>query len=189
MKSKRLTKILRFVLLFLLLTTLSWVSVPVQGQEQPQPVDPPNPSPLTQQQLDRVYCLPEVIGAMNTIWAATINGTSTWEAAFIVSSLGGVYIEPMERDRPYAQTVAIFGNTVALFHVHPNAQNFWRGEWPSTPENNYEGNGKGDTGLADEFKIDVYVVSSLALTRYRPGYGNSLEKVGMTWMKPGKECK
>lgn len=184
--TRRLIKA-KLLLSLILLPTLALGQKP-----QPQPPDPPQgTTPLTQTQIDRIYCLQPVIDAMKTIWAATSDGTGDWEAAFIVSHIGGIYIEPMERGRPYSQTVLIFGNTVALFHVHPNrcVDDNARCIWPSTPDDNYEHNGMGDTGMADKEKIDIYVVSKEGLTRYRPGVGNSIEKTGMTWTTAGKECK
>lgn len=164
------------------------LAVTAHGPKQPQPTQPPDilgAKPLTQSEVDRLYCRPEVIAAMDTVWQMTGDGTQEYEAAFIVSRLGNVYIEPMEPGRRHAQTVYIWGNTVALFHVHPNS---CACEWPSTPDDNYEHNGEGDTGLADKYKIDMYVVSDIALTRYRPGVGNEKLRVGADWMKPGKEC-
>lgn len=159
------------------------------AKEQPQPPDLTDPKPLTQTQLDRLYCLPGVIASMKTIWLATDDGMGSWEAAFIVSHVGNVYIEPMERGRPRAQTVFIFGNTVALFHVHPNDCDSEVCIWPSTPDDNYEHNGMGDTGLADKYKIDIYVLTNRALTRYRPGVGNEKLRDGLDWSKQCEEGK
>jgi hypothetical protein len=63
-----------------------------------------------------------------------------------------------------SQHVIVHSNTFALFHVHPNGG----GMWPSTPKNNYMGNGLGDTGFADKVGFDIYVVSSSGLTVYSP---------------------
>jgi hypothetical protein len=54
------------------------------------------------------------------------------------------------------------GTTFALFHVHPNT-----GSWqPSTPGNNYDSNRYGDTGIADKFNLQMYVVSRAGLGFY-----------------------
>ena len=110
------------------------------------------------------YCKANVIESMKTIRHETGNGTYGIEASF---SLQGtpenytVYYEPMTREQN-SQSIIIFKDTFAVFHVHPNRGGFM----PSTPYNNYLGNGAGDTGMADAHKLDIYVVSSRALSVY-----------------------
>jgi RHS repeat-associated protein len=80
-------------------------------------------------------------------------------------------------------TVAVTDSFMfALFHVHPNT-----GSWqPSTPQNNYEGNGLGDTGVADKFNLQMYVVSRAGLGLYDPTTKgpSTLVRPGMSWTKP-----
>jgi hypothetical protein len=114
-----------------------------------------------------IYCRPDVIKAMNFIWTESRNGTTGVEATFILNGMPSAYSIEQESmtDEKMQQTVHVYpGQTFALFHVHPNGG----GMYPSTPTNNYAGNDLGDTGFADKYGFDIYVVSYLGLTVYRP---------------------
>ena len=67
------------------------------------------------------------------------------------------------------------------FHVHPNT-----GSWqPSTPGNNAEGNKYGDTGYADLYNYQIYVMSRAGLGMYDPATKqSSLLRPNLDWTKP-----
>lgn len=135
----------------------------------------------------QLCCRPDVIDAMKTIWAQTMNGSSGSEASFTVNgSLAGYNIEPQPytNERSKQQLKIHPGVTFALFHVHPNAA----GPKPSTPGNNYENNRYGDTGYADMFKYDVYVVSKGGLWIYSWERKMDIQyRQNLDWTKPCSE--
>jgi len=65
--------------------------------------------------------------------------------------------------------------------VHPNT-----GSWqPSTPGNNAEGNKYGDTGYADLYNYQIYVMSRAGLGMYDPATKqSSLLRPNLDWTKP-----
>jgi hypothetical protein len=78
--------------------------------------------------------------------------------------------------------------TFALFHVHPNGG----GIFPSTPGSNAEGNAYGDTGVADKYGFQIYVVSKDGLTMYDPKTKETSKeplRKGLDWTKPCPEEK
>lgn len=113
-----------------------------------------------------IYCQPDVISAMKKIWAQSGNGTSSAESTFMLNGSPEKYkiVFAPYTNQPNSQTIKIQGNTWALFHVHPNSST-WE---PSTPGNNAENNGLGDTGLADKEDLQMFVVSSRGLGYYDP---------------------
>ncbi|MCL2659583.1 MAG: hypothetical protein FWD64_03575 [Acidobacteriaceae bacterium] len=136
----------------------------------------PNGKPL--------YCNADVISAMRTIWAQSANGTSGAEASFRLdgnTSNYSIVFTPFTNQRG-SQTIQIKpGTTFALFHTHPNF-----GSWqPSTPQNNFEGNPLGDTGVADKYNLQMYVVSQRGLGYYDPATGTSTQvRPGTSWANP-----
>jgi len=111
-----------------------------------------------------LYCQPRVISAMNAAWQETGDGTEPFEAAFALNGTADtyrVYREPHTEEK-FHQSVYVFSDTFALFHVHTNGT----GLFPSTPDDNYMGNGEGDTGVADKDHLDMYVMSEQGLTAY-----------------------
>ena len=112
-----------------------------------------------------IYCQPDVIKAMGTIWMMTGNGSTPMEATFILNGTPEAYTIEIEKSHNEAgsQSIYTLPATFAVMHVHPNRA----GAYPSTPKNSYTG-GQGDTGMADKLGVDVYVVSSRGLTVYYP---------------------
>lgn len=134
-----------------------------------------------------IYCQPAVIRAMRSIWQATGNGTQMYEASFALSGSPddpSIYMEPYTGETLH-QSVRTFADTFALFHVHPTGSS----PLPSTPLNNYLGDRKGDTGIADQLHLDIYVVSNQALSVY---YWQTRETVivrqGLSWSS-AKGCQ
>jgi hypothetical protein len=87
--------------------------------------------------------------------------------------------------------------TFANFHIHPKGLDSNNGA-PSTPENNYDNNGKGDTGAFDDIyslnqngkhqAISVYVMSWYGLSMYDPITKQSKQLVkGIGFLK-GEGC-
>ena len=132
----------------------------------------------------QLYCQPDIIQAMKGIWRQSGNGTSGAEASFRVDgSLTNYRIVPQPfTNQSHSQTLTIIpGTTFALFHVHPNTSG-WQ---PSTPGNNYEGNRFGDTGYADKYNFQTYVVSRKGLGMYDPATRtSSLLRPNLDWTKP-----
>lgn len=113
-----------------------------------------------------VYCQPDTIKAMKFIWSESNNGLSGVEASFMLNGTPEAYTieqEPMTGEKGMQTIIEYPGSTFAIFHVHPNSS----GQYPSTPSNNYMDNGMGDTGMADKWKIDIYVVHRFGLSAYR----------------------
>jgi hypothetical protein len=134
-----------------------------------------------------IYCQPDVIKAMGRIFMESANGTSGIEAAFVLNGTPEaytIYMEPATKEK-MQQNIYTWPNTFAVVHVHPNAS----GEYPSTPTNNYAGNGMGDTGMADKIHADIYVVSSRGLTVYYPATKNTtMLRRNFEWYN-AKNCK
>ena len=142
--------------------------------------DPPLPKPP-------VVCQPDVIQAMRTSWSQSSNGTSGNEAGFTLNGSADHYwIQQQYTNESHKMTISIRTPgmplpTFALIHVHPAGG----GAYPSTPGNNWEGNGLGDTGIADKYRIDVYVISQLGLTMYDPATGlSTMLRRGLDWTRP-----
>lgn len=105
---------------------------------------------------------PAVIDAMKQIFSQTGNGQTNQEAAFVVNGDGSVTMQPSGNAYGAHATLTIHPDTKAIFHVHPNNLSFY----PSTPGNNAEHNGLGDTGLGKKYHIDVYTLNRKGLTKY-----------------------
>jgi len=154
---------------------------PGGGGQQPTPT--PTPTPQTQKP---IYCQPDVIKAMERAWQRTANGTKGTEAGFVLNgSLSNYTIVDAKSgntQRYEKMSINLPGNpagaTFAVFHVHPNNG----GGYPSTPDNNALGNKQGDTGVADQYKIPFYVISSRGLSVYDPAKKNDPNK-GMTMLR------
>ena len=136
---------------------------------------------ISPRRLERIpiECHPRVIDAMKTAWSRSGNGTVGNEAGFrldgdpsnftITEFKSGNYRgkekitvnvrDGMPSDPPSLRNVR---RTFAIIHSHPNNST----EFPSTPENNSEGNSLGDTGNADKYRLDFYVVHRYGLTYY-----------------------
>src|ERR1035437_4708190 len=144
-------------------------------------------SVMAQGQTVPVYCKPDVIDAMHTIWNMSGNGTTGNEATFVLNGTPEAYRIVIEKasNEHMQQTIYMWPTTFAVIHVHPNAS----GEYPSTPTNNYAGNGMGDTGMADKIHADIYVVSSRGLTAYYPATKNTtMLRRNFEWYN-AKNCK
>ena len=142
-----------------------------------------NGSALTTQ--SPIYCQPDVIAAMKTIWGQSSNGTSRAEASFRLDGSPANYnivVSPFTNERDKQKLTIKPGTTFALFHVHPNSSD-WQ---PSTPGNNAEGNPYGDTGVADKYNLQMYVVSSKGLGFYDPATKKPSVQLrpGLDWTKP-----
>ena len=135
----------------------------------------------------QLCCRPDVIDAMKKIWAESGNGLRGTEASFTVNgSLGNYSIEIQSyTNEPKHQHLTINpGITFAVFHVHPGGS----GAKPSTPGNNAEGNPLGDTGIADKYKFDIYVVSSRGLWMYSWERKKDIQyRENLDWTKPCSE--
>lgn len=122
---------------------------------------------------------------MKTIWAQSGNGTSGAESSFRVDGTPTNYKivpSPYTNQRNSQSVKILRGTTFALFHVHPNNTD-WQ---PSTPQNNFEGNKYGDTGIADKFNLQMYTVSRSGLGFYNPGTKTppTLLRPGLSWATP-----
>ena len=135
-----------------------------------------------------LHCLPSVIDAMKRAWARTGNGSLGTEAGFVLNGDYGDFgiADTKSGNTRGHQTMTInlpgsADPTFALFHVHPNNS----GPYPSTPDNNYLGNGQGDTGVADKYGIPFYVISKSGLAMYDPTTKmSSMLRNNLEWSKP-----
>jgi RHS repeat-associated protein len=120
--------------------------------------DPQSPSPTPQQA--PIHCQPDVIKAMKTAWSQSGNGSSGVEAGFNLNGTPNNYKVAANsytnQQKKQSVTINTSGpnKTFAIFHVHPNGS----GGNPSTPDNNSEGNKLGDTGIADKYNLQIYVM-------------------------------
>ena len=146
-----------------------------------------------------IYCRPDVIAAMKRAWSRTGNGTLGTEAGFVTNGTPGSYqiIETKSGNTQGHQKITInkdgpgvLDPTFALFHVHPGTNT--GSMWPSTPGNNKLDNKLGDTGIADKYNIQFYVMSRNGLTLYdprtknEPNKGMTLVRENLDWTKPCK---
>jgi RHS repeat-associated protein len=135
----------------------------------------------------QLCCRSNVIDAMKTIWGQSGNGATGSEASFTVDGTLGNYtiqIQPYTNERKKQQLAIHPGITFAVFHVHPNNG----GPKPSTPGNNAEGNPLGDTGVADKYKFDVYVVSRSGLWTFSWEQKKDVQlRENLDWTKPCSE--
>jgi hypothetical protein len=144
-----------------------------------------------------IYCQPDIIEAMKRAWARTGNGTLGNEAGFVVNGTPSNYTivdTKSGNTQGYEKTTISLpsnpsGATLALFHVHPNNS----GPYPSTPNNNRLNNGKGDTGVADQYGIPFYIISNRGLALYDPTMKNDPKTKGVTMLRQNldwtKACK
>lgn len=104
----------------------------------------------------------KVCDAMVKAWNQTGNGTTGSEAGFRLDGDRSEYniIENAYTNEQGKQSLTITSSTFAIFHVHPNAS----GPQPSSPATSL--NGVGDTGVADKYGLDVFVISSSGLWYY-----------------------
>jgi hypothetical protein len=158
-----------------------------------KPTPTPTPTPPKP-----IYCQPDVIKAMERAWQRTGNGTAGTEAGFVLNGTPSKYqiVDTKSGNTQGYQQLTVTRNfpgianpTFALFHVHPSNS----GPYPSTPGNNKLGNDKGDTGVADQYGIPFYVISSRGLTMYDPKMKNDPKTKGMTMLRQNldwtKPCK
>ena len=127
------------------------------------------PSDTTDSQI-ALECQSEFIAALNKIWAQSKNGSTGVEASFNVNGDPGnpeivvnSYTNEVKSQKLTINTSGV-NKTYAIVHVHPNAS----GGNPSTPGNNYLGNGVGDTGIANKFGIKFYILHRTGLRVYDP---------------------
>jgi RHS repeat-associated protein len=143
-----------------------------------------------------IYCRRDVIEAMKRAWSGTGNGTLGTEAGFVTNGTPTSYqiIETKSGNYQGHQKITIITGgldpTFALFHVHPGTN--MGSMWPSTPGNNKLDNKLGDTGIADQYNIQFYVISRNGLTLYdprtknEPNKGMTLVRENLDWTKPCK---
>ncbi len=127
--------------------------------------------------------------AMNKAWIASVNGKKASEGGGREGSLN-LTGTPSN----YKIVTDNFSNEVgfhsikiirqfANFHTHDDES----GPKPSTPNNNSQGNRLGDTGVANKYHFDIYVMSSRGLYRYdwksKQTSAKPLRK-GRDWLKP-----
>ena len=118
------------------------------------------------------------------------SGTGGVEAGFNVNGTPSKYsIDAMYTNEQNKMTIKIntaaSGNpTFANFHVHPKGRDGHNGS-PSTPDNNSEGNKFGDTGYADKYGYQVYVMSRFGLSMYDPKTKQTTQlRKGLDFLKP-----
>ena len=145
------------------------------------------PRPLDLSRFDNetpVYCQTDILKAMKKAWSQSANGTSGVEAGFRLDGTPRNYkvVPNSFTNQQKKQTLTIIrGLTFAIFHVHPNSSS----RFPSTPENNADNNKKGDTGLAAEFKLQIYVMHKDGMTMYDWQTKKVTElRENMKWLKP-----
>jgi RHS repeat-associated protein len=136
-----------------------------------------------------IYCQPDVIAAMKRIWGQSHNGMTGNEASFRLNGSAQNYtiIPSPYTNEVNKQSLTINpGKTFAVFHVHPNSSD-WH---PSTPTNNAEGNPFGDTGVADKYNLQMYVVSSKGLGFYDPATRKPAVQLrpGLDWARPCQQA-
>jgi len=146
---------------------------------------PPRPLDLSKFDVETpVYCQPDVIQAMKKAWSQSANGTSGVEAGFRLDGTPRSYkiIPNAFTNQQKMQSLKIIpGLTFAIFHVHPNNST----RFPSTPKNNSQSNKDGDTGIADRFKMQIYVMHKDGMTMYDPITKEVTElRKNLDWLKP-----
>jgi len=132
-------------------------------------------------------CNEDVRKAMAKAWGQSSNGSSGVEAGFRMDGSDSSYqiVENAYTNQQAQQSMTINARgenrTFAIFHVHPNNS----GPQPSTPTTS--SNRVGDTGVADRYGIDMFVMSSRGLWYYDHTLRKSFEiQEGLEWTKPCK---
>jgi hypothetical protein len=111
-------------------------------------------------------CNADIRTAMRKSWAQSANGTTGVEAGFRLDQNGAGYsiVENAYTNEQRRQGLRINvsgpNRTTAIFHVHPNRS----GPQPSMPSS--AENGTGDTGVADKYGLDIFVMSKGGLWFY-----------------------
>lgn len=94
------------------------------------------------------------------IWKRAGSGFLNVEMAFTVDLDGNYNLSSFTNEQNKLTLQIIPGKTSAIIHTHPNSS----GPQPSTPSSSI--NGVGDTGIADKYSLNIYVVSSRGLWVY-----------------------
>ena len=103
---------------------------------------------------------PKFVEYSRKIWQQSCNGHIPAEMGFTIDMNGEFQLSTFTNENKKLTLSIIPGKTKAIVHTHPNSSS----PKPSTPKTSE--NGKGDTGIADAFKLDIYVVSSRGLWVY-----------------------
>jgi hypothetical protein len=175
---------------------------------------PQNPTASsTPTQPTPIWCQPDVIKAMNKAWGLSGNagqthpGSQPIEAGFNLNGTPSNYKVSSSFTNQVGKMTIHYNNlgrsdpTFANFHIHPKGFDQPNG-YPSTPENNHDNNGKGDTGAFDDiyattqqtpqgFKyqgIQVYVMSWQGLSMYDPVTKKATQLVKGTGFLKGEGC-
>jgi hypothetical protein len=127
-------------------------------------------------------CKKDVRDAMKKAWSQAGNGTTGAEAGFRLDGKPESYslVPSSYTNELGSQTMRIVPDrTFAIFHVHPQNS----GPQPSTPSTS--ANHFGDTGIADKYAINVYVMSASGLWVYDHELHMSIKlQNGLDWTKP-----
>jgi YD repeat-containing protein len=160
-----------------------------------------------------IWCQRDVITAMNDAWSRSGNagmsnrvGSGGVEAGFNLNGAPTSYqIDPKFTNEQNKMTIkynplgyppAKPMPTFANFHVHPRGRDANNGA-PSTPGNNSEANGRGDTGAFDDIynnpkggkqAIQVFVMSWYGLSMYDPATRQTTQLVSGIGFLKGKDC-
>jgi proteasome lid subunit RPN8/RPN11 len=120
----------------------------------------------------QLHCQPAVHNSIMKAWQDSENGTSVFEAAFLVREDGSIDYRGNTREYHRADLKKIPAGTVAAFHTHPNTGD--------------PGLSRADRAVADQNGIFVYVISNKGLYKYSRPTGQILVAPDMTWEK---SCK
>lgn len=118
----------------------------------------------------QLHCQPKVHEAIMFAWQQSMNGTSMYEAAFLVRADGSIDYRGDTREYHRAQLHTIPPGTIAVFHTHPNIGD--------------PGLSRGDKAVADQNGVFVYVISRYGLYKYSRPTGQTLVAPDMTWEIP-----
>jgi proteasome lid subunit RPN8/RPN11 len=114
-------------------------------------------------------CRPDVHDAMLKAWQASENGTSMFEASFMIRADGSIDYRGNPREYHKSNLKAIPEGTIAVFHTHPNVGD--------------PGLSRADRAVADQNGVFVYVISNKGLYKYSRPTGQILVAPDMQWEK------
>lgn len=133
---------------------------------------------------------PRVQNAMRTAWSESRLGASDVESSFRIDSYSvnidgqnvetDLVVKMPHTNEANSQSVRISSLTASIWHTHPN-----RGTRdPSTPENNALNDPqKGDTKVAEDHRIQIFVMHKDGLTMYDPFLGKVFVlREGRSWL-------
>jgi hypothetical protein len=139
------------------------VTFPIHAGAEPVS---PSPDPLDD---------PNVLAAMKTAWAESVNGRAGIEASFRLDGSPSRYkvVPTLQTNQFRRQAIVLIpGVTFAIFHVHTA-----KGDPPPSPD---------DRRVADQYRLRMYTIHTQGIFVYDPATKETTKlRDGMRWLDAG----